>query len=173
MAQRYIPEIRDGDKRVLLIDGKIVPHCLARIPKAGRVARQPRRRRARRGAAGHARAHREIAEALGPVLAKRGLLLVGLDVIGDWLTEVNVTSPTCFREIHDQTGLRRRRPVPRRAGEEARMIGVLIVSHGTHRRVAARPAPSQILGGAPPLVRQLGVSRNDDPDDVTAARAAS
>ena len=103
MAQRYIPEIKDGDKRVLLIDGKLVPHCLARIPKPGES-----RGNLAAGARGVAqpitRRHREIGEALGPVLAKRGLLLVGLDVIGDWLTEVNVTSPTCFREIADQTG---------------------------------------------------------------------
>ena len=103
MAQRYIPEIKDGDKRVILIDGKLVPHCLARIPKAGES-----RGNLAAGARGVAqpitKRHREIGEALGPVLAKRGLLLVGLDVIGDWLTEVNVTSPTCFREIQDQTG---------------------------------------------------------------------
>jgi glutathione synthase len=103
MAQKYIPEIRDGDKRVLLIDGKLVPHCLARIPKPGES-----RGNLAAGARGVAQPvtarHREIAAELGPVLSKRGLLLVGLDVIGDWLTEVNVTSPTCFREITDQTG---------------------------------------------------------------------
>ena len=103
MAQRYIPEIKDGDKRVLLIDGKLVPHCLARIPKAGES-----RGNLAAGARGVAqpvtKRHREIAEALGSVLSKRGLLVVGLDVIGDYLTEVNVTSPTCFREIQDQTG---------------------------------------------------------------------
>jgi glutathione synthase len=103
MAQKYIPEIRDGDKRVILIDGKIVPHCLARIPKPGES-----RGNLAAGAKGVAQPvtprQREIAEALGPVLAKRGLLLVGLDVIGDWLTEINVTSPTGFREITDQTG---------------------------------------------------------------------
>ena len=103
MAQRYIPEIVDGDKRVIIIDGKVVPYCLARIPKAGES-----RGNLAAGARGEARAlsarDREIAEALGPTLAARGLLFVGLDVIGDWLTEVNVTSPTCFREIQDQTG---------------------------------------------------------------------
>jgi len=103
MAQKYIPEIRDGDKRVILIDGKIVPHCLARIPKPGES-----RGNLAAGAKGVAqpvtRRHREIAEAIGPLLAGRGLLLVGLDVIGDWMTEVNVTSPTGFREIHDQAG---------------------------------------------------------------------
>jgi len=103
MAQRYIPEITQGDKRVLLIDGQVVPHCLARIPKAG-----DSRGNLAAGARGVAQSitarHREIASALGPVLAQRGLLVVGLDVIGDYLTEVNVTSPTCFREIQDQTG---------------------------------------------------------------------
>jgi glutathione synthase len=103
MAQRYIPEIRDGDKRVLLIAGKPVPHSLARIPKPGET-----RGNLAAGGTGVARPlsarDREIAEAIGPRLAGRGLLLVGLDVIGDWLTEINVTSPTCFREITDQTG---------------------------------------------------------------------
>ena len=103
MAQRYIPEIRDGDKRILLIAGKPVPHCLARIPKPGET-----RGNLAAGGTGVARPlsrrDLEIAEALGPRLAARGLLLVGLDVIGDWLTEINVTSPTCFREITDQTG---------------------------------------------------------------------
>jgi glutathione synthase len=103
MAQRYIPEIRDGDKRILLIAGKPVPHCLARIPKPGET-----RGNLAAGGTGVARAlskrDLEIANALGPVLASRGLLLVGLDVIGDWLTEINVTSPTCFQEITQQTG---------------------------------------------------------------------
>ncbi len=103
MAQRYIPEIMDGDKRVLLIGGKPVPYCLARIPKAGET-----RGNLAAGGTGVARAlsdtDRRIAEALAPVLHARGLLLVGLDVIGANLTEVNVTSPTCFREIMDQTG---------------------------------------------------------------------
>ena len=103
MAQRYIPDIAKGDKRVLLIGGKPVPHSLARIAKLGET-------RANLAAGGRGVAQplsaqdRRIAETLGPVLAARGLLLVGLDVIGDYLTEVNVTSPTCFREIQDQTG---------------------------------------------------------------------
>jgi len=103
MAQRFIPEIVDGDKRVILIGGKLVPHCLARIPRPGES-----RGNLAAGARGVAQPvsarHREIAEALGPALARRGLLFVGLDVIGDWLTAVNVTSPTGFREIQDQTG---------------------------------------------------------------------
>jgi glutathione synthase len=103
MAQRYIPEIVDGDKRVLLIAGKPVPHCLARIPMAGET-----RGNLAAGGKGVARKltkrDREIASVLGPALAKEGLLLVGLDVIGDYLTEVNVTSPTCFQEITEQTG---------------------------------------------------------------------
>jgi glutathione synthase len=102
MAQRYIPEISAGDHRVLLIDGQPVPHCLARIPKAGES-----RGNLAAGASAVAKPlsarQKEIASALGPTLAKRGLLLVGLDIIGDWLTEVNVTSPTCMREIQDQT----------------------------------------------------------------------
>ena len=103
MAQRYIPEIRDGDKRVLLIAGQPVPYALARIPKPGES-----RGNLAAGGTGVARPltarDREIAEALGPVLSGRGLLLVGLDVIGDCLTEINVTSPTCFQEIAEQTG---------------------------------------------------------------------
>jgi len=103
MAQRYLPAIKDGDKRVLLIDGKPVPFALARMAKPGES-------RANLAAGGRGVAQplsardREIAAAVGPVLAARGLLLVGLDVIGEHLTEVNVTSPTCFREIQDQTG---------------------------------------------------------------------
>jgi glutathione synthase len=104
MAQRFIPEIAQGDKRVILIDGRILDHCLARIPKPGES-----RGNLAAGARGEAQPvsarHREIGAALGPALAARGLLFVGLDVIGDWLTEVNVTSPTGFREIQDQTGL--------------------------------------------------------------------
>jgi glutathione synthase len=103
MAQRYIPQISDGDKRVLLIAGRPVPHALARIPKAGET-----RGNLAAGGTGVARPltprDREIAEALGPVLWKDGLMIVGLDVIGDYLTEVNVTSPTCFQEITEQTG---------------------------------------------------------------------
>ncbi len=103
MAQRYLPEIRDGDKRVLLIAGQVVPYCLARIPKAGES-------RGNLAAGGTGRAQplsardREIGEYLAPILWSRGLLLVGLDVIGDCLTEINVTSPTCFQEITQQTG---------------------------------------------------------------------
>ena len=103
MAQRFIPAISEGDKRVLLIDGEAVPYCLARIPQAGEF-----RGNLAAGGRGVARPlserDREIATALGPVLAARGLLLVGLDVIGENLTEINVTSPTCFREITAQTG---------------------------------------------------------------------
>lgn len=103
MAQRLIPEIVKGDKRVLIIDGEVVPYALARIPKAGET-----RGNLARGGTGVAQPiserDREIAEALGPKLKADGLLLVGLDIIGDYLTEVNVTSPTCMREIEDQTG---------------------------------------------------------------------
>jgi glutathione synthase len=103
MAQRYIPEISAGDKRVLVIGGEPVPYCLARIPKAGET-----RGNLAAGGTGVAREltarDRLIAETLGPQLTAAGLLLVGLDVIGDYLTEVNVTSPTCFQEITQQTG---------------------------------------------------------------------
>ncbi len=103
MAQRFIPDIARGDKRILVIGGEPVPFSLARIPQNGEV-----RGNLAAGGIGVAQAltarDREIAEALGPVLAARGLLLVGLDVIGDYLTEVNVTSPTCFQEITQQTG---------------------------------------------------------------------
>ena len=103
MVQKYLPEIVHGDKRILVIGGVPVPFALARIPQGteirgnlavgGKGVAQPLSPR-----------DREIAEALGPVLAARGLLLVGLDVIGDCLTEINVTSPTGFQEITDQTG---------------------------------------------------------------------
>jgi glutathione synthase len=103
MAQRYIPEIVKGDKRIILIDGKAVPYALARIPKPGET-----RGNLAVGGRGVAQElstrDRAIAEAVGPALAAEGLLLVGLDVIGDYLTEINVTSPTGMREIMDQTG---------------------------------------------------------------------
>ena len=103
MAQRFIADIVKGDKRVLVIDGKPVPYSLARIPKQGET-----RGNLAAGATGVAQPltarDREIAEAVGPELKAQGLMLVGLDVIGDYLTEVNVTSPTCMREIADQTG---------------------------------------------------------------------
>jgi glutathione synthase len=124
MAQKYIPAIVKGDKRVLVIGGKPVPFALARIPQGGEVrgnlaagglgVAQPITEREREIAEALAQRLGDLAlalgdrlghaEALGPVLAARGLLLVGLDVIGDFLTEVNVTSPTCFQEITDQTG---------------------------------------------------------------------
>jgi glutathione synthase len=103
MVQKFLPAIAQGDKRVLVIGGQPVPYCLARIPQGGEV-----RGNLAAGGVGVAQPlsarDRAIAEALGPTLAARGLLLVGLDVIGDSLTEINVTSPTCFQEISDQTG---------------------------------------------------------------------
>ncbi|ODU10540.1 MAG: glutathione synthase [Rubrivivax sp. SCN 71-131] len=103
MVQRYLPEIADGDKRVLLIGGQPVPYCLARIPQGSEI-----RGNLAVGGKGVARPLSEgdwrIAQSLGPVLAARGLLLVGLDVIGEHVTEINVTSPTCFQEIAQQTG---------------------------------------------------------------------
>ncbi len=103
MVQRFIAEISQGDRRVLVIDGEPAPYALARIPKPGES-------RGNLAAGGRGVAQpisdreREIALALGPSLRQQGLMLVGLDVIGGWLTEVNVTSPTCMREIEDQTG---------------------------------------------------------------------
>jgi glutathione synthase len=103
MVQKFLPEIALGDKRVLVIGGKPVPFCLARIPQGGEV-----RGNLAVGGKGVAQPlsarDREIGETLGPILAARGLLLVGVDVIGDCVTEINVTSPTCFQEIFDQTG---------------------------------------------------------------------
>ena len=103
MVQKFLPSIAQGDKRVLLIAGKPVPYCLARIPQGGEV-------RGNLAAGGKGVAQplsardMAIAQALGPVLWARGLLLVGLDIIGEHLTEINVTSPTCFQEITDQQG---------------------------------------------------------------------
>jgi glutathione synthase len=103
MAQRYIPEIVNGDKRILIIGGTPVPYALARIPLAGET--RGNLAAGGRGVAQPLSAHDlEVAQAIGPILAQRGLLLVGLDVIGDYITEVNVTSPTCFVEITEQTG---------------------------------------------------------------------
>lgn len=102
-AQRYIPDIAQGDKRILMIDGEPHPHALARIPKPGEL-------RGNLAAGGRGVAQplterdRWIAGVVGPRLREMGLLFVGLDVIGDWLTEINVTSPTCIREIDEQTG---------------------------------------------------------------------
>jgi glutathione synthase len=103
MVQRFLPEIAQGDKRILVIGGRPVPYCLARIPQGQEV-------RGNLAAGGKGVAQplsardREIAEALGPLLASRGLLFAGLDVIGDSLTEINVTSPTGFAEIAQQAG---------------------------------------------------------------------
>jgi len=103
MAQRFIPEIVDGDKRILLIGGEVVPFCLARIPKPGET-----RGNLAAGGRGVARPltarDREIGEALAGPLWAEGMLVVGIDVIGPYLTEVNVTSPTCFVEISGQSG---------------------------------------------------------------------
>ena len=103
MVQKFIPAIELGDKRILIIAGQAVPFALARIPQGGEV-----RGNLAAGGKGVARPLSardwEIAQCLGPILWAKGLLLVGLDVIGDHLTEINVTSPTCFQEITDQTG---------------------------------------------------------------------
>lgn len=103
MAQRYIPEIVNGDKRILMINGEPVPYCLARIPQNGET-----RGNLAAGGRGEARPLTEndkaIAARIGPVLREKGLVFVGLDVIGNYVTEINVTSPTCIREIDAQFG---------------------------------------------------------------------
>ena len=127
MVQKFLPEIADGDKRVLVIDGEPVPFTLARIPQGGEV-----RGNLAAGGKGVARPitgrEREIAGVIGPVLAARGLLLVGLDVIGGTLTEINVTSPTCFQEITDQAGF-----------DVAGMFVDAMEKSVARRRVAASP----------------------------------
>ena len=104
MAQKYLPEISEGDKRILMINGEAVPFCLARIPLAGES-----RGNLAAGGSGRVQPLTErdqwIASQVGPTLKARGLYFVGLDVIGDYLTEINVTSPTCLREIAAETGL--------------------------------------------------------------------
>lgn len=104
MAQRYLPEIVDGDKRILLIDGEPVDYCLARIPQGDEF-----RGNLAAGGRGEGRPLSErdrwIAAQVGPEMRRRGMRFVGLDVIGDYLTEVNVTSPTCIRELDKQFGL--------------------------------------------------------------------
>lgn len=104
MAQKYIPEIKDGDKRILIVDGEPVPYALARIPMAGET-----RGNLAAGGTGEGRPLTErdrwICDQITPVLRERGLMFVGLDVIGDYLTEINVTSPTCIRELDSQFNL--------------------------------------------------------------------
>jgi glutathione synthase len=104
MVQRYLPEITQGDKRILIINGVPIPHALARIPQGSEI-----RGNMAVGGKGVAQPlsarDRATAEHIGPILAARGLLLIGLDVIGDCVTEINVTSPTGFQEITKQTGL--------------------------------------------------------------------
>jgi glutathione synthase len=104
MAQRFIPDITAGDKRILMIDGEPVPYCLARIPADGET-------RGNLAAGGRgvtqplSDTDRIIAERIGPELKARGLYFVGLDIIGNYLTEINVTSPTCVREISRDSGI--------------------------------------------------------------------
>lgn len=130
MAQRFIPEIASGDKRVLVIGGEPVPYCLARVPQPGEL-----RGNLAVGGVGHARPltarDDQIARAIGRALLPRGLLLLGLDVIGDWLTEINVTSPTCFVEISEQSGFN--------------VAGMFI--DALEKAVAPQRAPLQAAGG--------------------------
>jgi len=103
MAQRFLPEIKHGDKRILMINGEPVTHALARIPSSGET-----RGNLAAGGSGVARElskrDRWICAQVGPTLRAKNLHFVGLDVIGDFLTEINVTSPTCIRELDNQTG---------------------------------------------------------------------
>ena len=103
MAQKYLPEIKEGDKRVLIVGGQVVPYCLARIPQGGET-----RGNLAAGGRGVAMpltdAERAVAEQVAPTLLQNGLYFVGLDLIGAKITEINVTSPTCVREIDDQCG---------------------------------------------------------------------
>ena len=103
MAQRYLPEIKEGDKRILIVDGEVVPFCLARIPTKGET-------RGNLAAGGQGVAmpvtdkEMAVAKKVAPIVKEKGLMFVGLDVIGGMITEINVTSPTCVREINDQCG---------------------------------------------------------------------
>lgn len=128
MAQKYIPAIKDGDKRILVIDGQPVPYALARIPQGNEV-------RGNLAAGGVGRAQplsardREIGEAVGAKLAGRGLMLIGVDAIGDYLTEINVTSPTCFVEI--------------RAGSGFNVAGAFVDALERHAGADASPHPTE------------------------------
>ena len=172
MAQKYLPAIAAGDKRILLIGGEVVPYALARIPKSGES-------RGNLAAGGTGRAQplsardREIAEQLAPILLSRGLFLVGLDVIGDNLTEINVTSPTCFREIADQTGFDvaglfiGRLEATDGAGcnpgrADPRMISVLVIAHEP-LATALIHCTRHIYGRLPSQVAALDVIPDEDP----------
>jgi len=104
MAQQYLPEIKQGDKRILIVDGEVIPYALARIPAEGET-------RGNLAAGGRAQGQplskrdRWIAEQVAPVLKEKGLIFVGIDVFGDYLTEINVTSPTCVQELDAQFGI--------------------------------------------------------------------
>ncbi|MCK5667111.1 MAG: glutathione synthase, partial [Thiotrichaceae bacterium] len=104
MAQQYLPEIKQGDKRILIVNGEVIHYALARIPAQGET-------RGNLAAGGRAQGQplskRDywIAEQVGPVLKEKGLVFVGIDVIGDYLTEINVTSPTCVQELDKQFGI--------------------------------------------------------------------
>jgi glutathione synthase len=104
MAQKYIPEIKDGDKRILIVDGKPIPYGLSRIPASGET-----RGNLAAGGRGEGRPLTErelwICDQVIPTLKEKDLMFVGLDVIGDYLTEINVTSPTCVRQLDEQFGL--------------------------------------------------------------------
>jgi glutathione synthase len=104
MAQRFLPEISAGDKRILMVDGEAVPYALARIPQNGETRGNLAAGGRGEGVSLSERDH-WIAQQVGPTLREKGILFAGLDVIGDYLTEINVTSPTCIRELDSQFGL--------------------------------------------------------------------
>jgi glutathione synthase len=104
MVQRYIPEITDGDKRILMINGEPVPYALARIPAKGENRGNIAAGASTRGQPLSQRDH-WLCQQIGPKLREKGLIFVGLDVIGDYVTEINVTSPTCIRELDSQFNL--------------------------------------------------------------------
>ncbi|MDO5769998.1 MAG: glutathione synthase, partial [Psychrobacter sp.] len=103
MAQRYLPEISEGDKRVLIVDGQVIDYCLARIPSQGET-RGNLAAGGRGVAMALSEAERAVALKVAPIVKEKGLMFVGLDLIGARITEINVTSPTCVREINDQCG---------------------------------------------------------------------
>ena len=127
VVQRYIPEITEGDKRILLVDGEPVPYALARIPQGDDFRGNLARGGKGVGVPLSAR-DRWIAAQVAPELKKRGMLFVGLDVIGDFVTEINVTSPTGIRELDKQFGLN---------------IGDLLMQ-AIERRLKARPSQAPI-----------------------------
>ena len=135
MAQRFVPEISDGDKRVLVVNGKAMPFALARIPAQGET-------RGNLAAGGRGVAvpvtdtERRIVDAIAPYLIEKGLLFVGMDVIGSYLTEINVTSPTCVRELDAHVNSSDDAPQPDANGYQKGIADVYLDAIETHANVA-------------------------------------